>query len=88
MGAGVRTLVCNSFSPLHTPRRSVKMAPGSDLLYQVFLNTEVDEKVVSDLVGSLKSELASSIHINPGVESQTGAQHMASTGTRNNVNAS
>ena len=64
------------------------MASGSDLLYQVFLNTEVDEKVVCDLVGSLESELVSSVHINPGVESQTGTQHMASTGTRNNVNAS
>ncbi|CAI5648026.1 unnamed protein product [Oreochromis niloticus] len=33
------------------------MAAGSDLLGDVFLSTEVDEKVVSDLVGSLESEL-------------------------------
>ena len=34
------------------------MAAGSDLLDDVFFNTEVDEKVVSDLVGSLESELS------------------------------
>lgn len=39
-----------------------KMAAGSDLLDEVFLNTEVDEKVVSDLVGSLESQLAASGH--------------------------
>ncbi|XP_028850525.1 transcription initiation factor TFIID subunit 4-like isoform X2 [Denticeps clupeoides] len=33
------------------------MAAGSDLLDDVFFNTEVDEKVVSDIVGSLESEL-------------------------------
>uniref|UniRef100_A0A3Q0R0X9 TATA-box binding protein associated factor 4 n=1 Tax=Amphilophus citrinellus TaxID=61819 RepID=A0A3Q0R0X9_AMPCI len=33
------------------------MAAGSDLLGDVFFNTEVDEKVVTDLVGSLESEL-------------------------------
>ncbi|XP_067410233.1 transcription initiation factor TFIID subunit 4 [Emydura macquarii macquarii] len=38
------------------------MAAGSDLLDEVFLNTEVDEKVVSDLVGSLESQLAASGH--------------------------
>ncbi|XP_048353867.1 transcription initiation factor TFIID subunit 4-like [Sphaerodactylus townsendi] len=38
------------------------MAAGSDLLDEVFLNAEVDEKVVSDLVGSLESQLAASGH--------------------------
>ncbi|XP_053106863.1 transcription initiation factor TFIID subunit 4 isoform X2 [Hemicordylus capensis] len=38
------------------------MAAGSDLLDEVFLNSEVDEKVVSDLVGSLESQLAASGH--------------------------
>ncbi|XP_059893585.1 transcription initiation factor TFIID subunit 4-like [Gadus macrocephalus] len=37
-------------------RSCAKMAAGSDCLDDVF-NTEVDEKVVSDLVGSLESEL-------------------------------
>lgn len=36
------------------------MAAGSDLLDEVFFNSEVDEKVVSDLVGSLESQLAAS----------------------------
>uniref|UniRef100_A0A670I3F2 TATA-box binding protein associated factor 4 n=1 Tax=Podarcis muralis TaxID=64176 RepID=A0A670I3F2_PODMU len=38
------------------------MAAGSDLLDEVFLNPDVDEKVVSDLVGSLESQLAASSH--------------------------
>ncbi|XP_061487085.1 transcription initiation factor TFIID subunit 4 isoform X3 [Rhineura floridana] len=38
------------------------MAAGSDLLDEVFLNPDVDEKVVSDLVGSLESQLAASGH--------------------------
>ncbi|XP_054837999.1 transcription initiation factor TFIID subunit 4 isoform X2 [Eublepharis macularius] len=41
------------------------MAAGSDLLDEVFLNAEVDEKVVSDLVGSLESQLAASGHHHP-----------------------
>ncbi|XP_036607985.1 transcription initiation factor TFIID subunit 4 [Trichosurus vulpecula] len=36
------------------------MAAGSDLLDEVFFNSEVDEKVVSDMVGSLESQLAAS----------------------------
>ncbi|KAM4692284.1 transcription initiation factor TFIID subunit 4 [Rhinophrynus dorsalis] len=38
------------------------MAAGSDLLDEVFFNTDVDEKVVSDLVGSLESQLAAAAH--------------------------
>ncbi|XP_076875041.1 transcription initiation factor TFIID subunit 4-like [Brachyhypopomus gauderio] len=45
-------------------RSRVKMAAGSDLLDDVFFNTEVDERVVSDLVGSLESELTGSGHVN------------------------
>uniref|UniRef100_I3KKE6 TATA-box binding protein associated factor 4 n=1 Tax=Oreochromis niloticus TaxID=8128 RepID=I3KKE6_ORENI len=40
------------------------MAAGSDLLGDVFLSTEVDEKVVSDLVGSLESELTETSSLN------------------------
>ncbi|KAK0145175.1 Transcription initiation factor TFIID subunit 4 [Merluccius polli] len=40
------------------------MAAGSDLLDDVF-NTEVDEKVVSDLVGSLESELTERVRPTP-----------------------
>uniref|UniRef100_A0A3Q1AZV2 TAFH domain-containing protein n=1 Tax=Amphiprion ocellaris TaxID=80972 RepID=A0A3Q1AZV2_AMPOC len=40
------------------------MAAGSDLLDDVFFNTEVDEKVVSALVGSLEWELTAAGHCN------------------------
>ncbi|XP_070600615.1 transcription initiation factor TFIID subunit 4 isoform X3 [Erythrolamprus reginae] len=46
------------------------MAAGSDLLDEVFLNAEVDEKVVSDLVGSLESQLAASGHHHPHHKAQ------------------
>ncbi|XP_037629472.1 transcription initiation factor TFIID subunit 4-like isoform X2 [Sebastes umbrosus] len=50
------------------------MAAGSDLLDDVFFNTEVDEKVVSDLVGSLESELTGAGHVNtPTSRVQTSA---------------
>ncbi|MGH0125262.1 UNVERIFIED_CONTAM: hypothetical protein FKN15_051696 [Acipenser sinensis] len=52
------------------------MAAGSDLLDEVFFNTEVDEKVVSDLVGSLESQLAGSGHGN----------HIVSAGAGGNAN--
>lgn len=69
------------------------MAAGSDLLDD-FFNTDVDEKVVSDLVGSLESELAAAAHHHhhhhhpqqppqphpgpPEVRSQALANHVAS----------
>lgn len=54
----------------------VKMAAGSDLLDDVFFNTEVDEKVVSDLVGSLESELTGSGRGNSAVRVQAAANHI------------
>ncbi|XP_069808919.1 transcription initiation factor TFIID subunit 4 isoform X2 [Dendropsophus ebraccatus] len=68
------------------------MAAGSDLLDD-FFNTDVDEKVVSDLVGSLESQLAAATHHHhhhhhpqqphpgpPEVRSQALANHVASPG--------
>ncbi|KAK1801613.1 hypothetical protein P4O66_022195 [Electrophorus voltai] len=43
-------------------RSRVKMAAGSDLLDDVFFSADVDETVVSALVGSLESELTCSGH--------------------------
>ncbi|KAJ3585828.1 hypothetical protein NHX12_012236 [Muraenolepis orangiensis] len=54
------------------------MAEGSDLLDDVF-NTEVDEKVVSDLVGSLESELTGA--------GKTGAAARRSPSTENHLAA-
>ncbi|XP_064779452.1 transcription initiation factor TFIID subunit 4-like isoform X2 [Oncorhynchus masou masou] len=53
------------------------MATGSDLLDDAFFNTEVDEKVVSDLVGSLESELTGSGRGNSAVRVQAAANHIA-----------
>lgn len=68
------------------------MAAGSDLLDD-FFNTDVDEKVVSDLVGSLESQLAAAAHHHhhhhhpqqphpgpPEVRSQALTNHVASPG--------
>ncbi|KAJ8370670.1 hypothetical protein SKAU_G00106980 [Synaphobranchus kaupii] len=62
------------------------MAAGSDLLDEVFFNTEVDEKVVSDLVGSLESELTGSGHGNSEVRVQTVSNHIANPGVGGNSN--
>ncbi|XP_062397741.1 transcription initiation factor TFIID subunit 4-like [Sardina pilchardus] len=52
------------------------MAAGSDLLDDVFFNTEVDEKVVSAIVGSLESELTGSGHGNSAVRVQGVGNHI------------
>ncbi|XP_061075660.1 transcription initiation factor TFIID subunit 4-like isoform X1 [Conger conger] len=62
------------------------MAAGSDLLDEVFFNTEVDEKVVSDIVGSLESELAGSGHGNPEARVQAVGNHVASPVVGGNTN--
>ncbi|XP_072571829.1 transcription initiation factor TFIID subunit 4 isoform X2 [Paramormyrops kingsleyae] len=62
------------------------MAAGSDLLDEVFFHTEVDEKVVSDLVGSLESELAGSGHANSQAKGQALANHVTGFGARGNTN--
>ncbi|XP_048877552.1 transcription initiation factor TFIID subunit 4 [Brienomyrus brachyistius] len=62
------------------------MAAGSDLLDEVFFHTEVDEKVVSDLVGSLESELAGSGHANSQARGQALANHVAGFGAGVNTN--
>nr|XP_015220214.1 PREDICTED: transcription initiation factor TFIID subunit 4 [Lepisosteus oculatus] len=61
------------------------MAAGSDLLDEVFFNTEVDEKVVSDLVGSLESELTGSGHGNTDIRGQAVGNHIASPGVGGNA---
>uniref|UniRef100_A0A8C8F3S0 TAFH domain-containing protein n=1 Tax=Oncorhynchus tshawytscha TaxID=74940 RepID=A0A8C8F3S0_ONCTS len=55
------------------------MAAGSDLLDDAFFNTEVDEKVVSDLVGSLESELTGSGRGNSAVRVQAAANHIGNS---------
>ncbi|XP_014000967.1 transcription initiation factor TFIID subunit 4 isoform X1 [Salmo salar] len=64
----------------------VKMAAGSDLLDDVFFNTEVDEKVVSDLVGSLESELTGSGRGNSAVRVQAAANHSGNPAVCGNSN--
>ncbi|XP_033910845.3 transcription initiation factor TFIID subunit 4-like isoform X1 [Acipenser ruthenus] len=59
------------------------MAAGSDLLDEVFFNTEVDEKVVSDLVGSLESQLAGSGHGNSESRGPVVGNHIVSAGAGN-----
>ncbi|KAI1892805.1 hypothetical protein AGOR_G00137300 [Albula goreensis] len=66
-------------------RNRVKMAAGSDLLDEVFFNTEVDEKVVSDIVGSLESELTGSGHGNSEVRAQAVSNHIANPGVGGNA---
>ncbi|XP_029104426.1 transcription initiation factor TFIID subunit 4 [Scleropages formosus] len=64
------------------------MAAGSDLLDEVFFNTEVDEKVVSDLVGSLECELAGPGHANAGARPQALANHVGGPTAGANVRES
>lgn len=64
----------------------VKMAAGSDLLDDVFFNTEVDEKVVSDLVGSLESELTGSGRGKSSVRVQAAANHIDNSAIGRNSN--
>ncbi|XP_056130012.1 transcription initiation factor TFIID subunit 4 [Lampris incognitus] len=66
------------------------MAAGSDLLDDVFFNTEVDEKVVSALVGSLESELTGAGHGNTAATVQSTANHTGNppTGSNSHVQGS
>ncbi|XP_029973755.1 transcription initiation factor TFIID subunit 4 isoform X2 [Salarias fasciatus] len=60
-------------------RRWVKMAAGSDLLEDVYLDTDVDQKVVSEVVGSLESELKGAGHGNATTEPQSAANHVGNS---------
>ncbi|KAM9855501.1 transcription initiation factor TFIID subunit 4-like [Aulostomus maculatus] len=60
---------------LTNQRTQAKMAAGSDLLDDVFFNTEVDEKVVSDVVGSLESQLVRAGHVKSTTRGQPVANH-------------
>uniref|UniRef100_A0A8C3A4W4 TATA-box binding protein associated factor 4 n=1 Tax=Cyclopterus lumpus TaxID=8103 RepID=A0A8C3A4W4_CYCLU len=66
------------------------MAAGSDLLDDVFFNTEVDEKVVSDLVGSLESELTGARHVNAAANVPPATNHVGNSavGSRSNEHGS
>lgn len=66
------------------------MAAGSDLLDDVFFNTEVDEKVVSDLVGSLESELSGSDRVNTTAKIQSAPNNVGNSpvGSNSNVQGS
>ncbi|KAM7405015.1 hypothetical protein PAMP_012306 [Pampus punctatissimus] len=59
------------------------MAAGSDLLDDVFFNTEVDEKVVSDVVGSLESELGGAGHVDTTSKVQSAANHVGNSAVGN-----
>ncbi|XP_032376218.1 transcription initiation factor TFIID subunit 4 isoform X1 [Etheostoma spectabile] len=72
---------------LTSERSLAKMAAGSDLLDDVFFNTDVDEKVVSDLVGSLESELTGAERVNTPTRVQSVANH-AGNSTVGNVSNS
>ncbi|XP_034393778.1 transcription initiation factor TFIID subunit 4-like isoform X2 [Cyclopterus lumpus] len=71
-------------------RSWAKMAAGSDLLDDVFFNTEVDEKVVSDLVGSLESELTGARHVNAAANVPPATNHVGNSavGSRSNEHGS
>uniref|UniRef100_A0A672J944 TATA-box binding protein associated factor 4 n=1 Tax=Salarias fasciatus TaxID=181472 RepID=A0A672J944_SALFA len=56
------------------------MAAGSDLLEDVYLDTDVDQKVVSEVVGSLESELKGAGHGNATTEPQSAANHVGGLG--------
>lgn len=71
---------------LTSERSWAKMAAGSDLLEDVFFNTEVDEKVVSDLVGSLESELTGTDHVNAATGVQSPANHVGNSVVCSNSN--
>ncbi|KAF7667193.1 hypothetical protein LDENG_00073640 [Lucifuga dentata] len=62
------------------------MAAGSDLLDDVFFNTEVDEKVVSDLVGSLECELTGTGHVNTPGKVHSAANHIGNSAVGSNSN--
>lgn len=62
------------------------MAAGSDLLDDVFFNTEVDEKVVSDLVGSLECELSGSGRVIAAVRVQSAANNVGNQAKGSNSN--
>uniref|UniRef100_A0A672J654 TATA-box binding protein associated factor 4 n=1 Tax=Salarias fasciatus TaxID=181472 RepID=A0A672J654_SALFA len=55
------------------------MAAGSDLLEDVYLDTDVDQKVVSEVVGSLESELKGAGHGNATTEPQSAANHVGNS---------
>ncbi|KAM6928927.1 transcription initiation factor TFIID subunit 4-like isoform 2-T2 [Lycodopsis pacificus] len=67
-------------------RSWAKMAAGSDLLDDVFFNTEVDEKVVSDLVGSLESELTGARHVSATTKLQVAENHVGNSAVGSNSN--
>uniref|UniRef100_A0AAQ5YGK5 TAFH domain-containing protein n=1 Tax=Amphiprion ocellaris TaxID=80972 RepID=A0AAQ5YGK5_AMPOC len=60
------------------------MAAGSDLLDDVFFNTEVDEKVVSALVGSLEWELTAAGHCNTTARVHSAANHVGNSAVGSN----
>uniref|UniRef100_A0A3P9DK88 TATA-box binding protein associated factor 4 n=1 Tax=Maylandia zebra TaxID=106582 RepID=A0A3P9DK88_9CICH len=62
------------------------MAAGSDLLGDVFLSTEVDEKVVSDLDGSLESELTETRRDNTTARAPSAENHGGNSALGSSLN--
>ncbi|XP_075331010.1 transcription initiation factor TFIID subunit 4-like [Odontesthes bonariensis] len=71
---------------LKNERSKEKMAAGSDLLDDVFLNREVDEKVVSDPVGSLDSKVKGASHVNSTAKIQFASNHVGISSVGSNFN--
>lgn len=62
---------------LTSERSWAKMAAGSDLLDDVFFSKEVDEKVVSGLLGSLECKPTGAGHTNTSARVQSAVNHVA-----------
>ncbi|XP_028266117.1 transcription initiation factor TFIID subunit 4-like [Parambassis ranga] len=64
---------------LTSERSWAKMAAGSDLLDDVFFSKEVDEKVVSGLLGSLECKPTGAGYVNASARVQSAVNHVASS---------
>lgn len=67
-------------------RGLAKMAASSDLLGDVFFKTERDEKVKSELIGSLDTESTEESHVNSAGGTQSETNHADSSAIRSSFN--
>ncbi|XP_024148537.1 transcription initiation factor TFIID subunit 4 isoform X1 [Oryzias melastigma] len=71
---------------LTNERGLAKMAASSDLLGDVFFKTEGDEKVRSELIGSLDTESTQESHVNSTGRAQSETNHADSSAIRSSFN--